>query len=127
MKEMKGICAERACKECGRKVLINSKNMEMQTFVWFGKKYHVSYVECKCGANIVLQIDDSVTSGLFSDVKLLLLDTAKKRAKGQTVSPKAKRRYERMNKRLTQERETILKQCEENGLVDYVKNLNKKD
>lgn len=108
-------------------MLINNQNMETQTFVWFGKKYHVSYVECKCGTNIVLQIDDSVTSGLFSDVKLLLLDTARKRAKGQTVSPKAKRRYERMNKRLTQERETILKQCEENGLVDYVKNLNKKD
>lgn len=127
MKETKGICAERVCKECGRKVLINNQNMETQEFMWFGRKYHVSYVECKCGANIVLQIDDSVTSGLFSDVKLLLLDKAKKRAKGQTVSPKAKRRYERMNKRLTQERETILKQCEENGLVEYVKNLNKKD
>lgn len=127
MKETKGICAERVCKECGRKVLINNQNMETQEFMWFGRKYHVSYVECKCGMNVVLQIDNSVTSVLFSDVKLLLLDTAKKRARGQTVSPKAKRRYERMNKRLTQERETILKQCEENGLVEYVKNLNKKD
>lgn len=127
MKETKGICAERVCKECGRKVLINNQNMETQEFMWFGRKYHVSYVECKCGMNVVLQIDNSVTSVLFSDVKLLLLDTAKKRARGQTVSPKAKRRYERMNKRLIQERETILKQCEENGLVEYVKNLNKKD
>lgn len=127
MNEMRGINAERICDDCGKKNLINSQNMETHTFMWCGKKYHVSYVECECGSNLVLQIDDSITAGLFEDVKSLLLDTAKKRAKGQTVSPKAKRRFERMNKRLTEERAVIFEQCKENGLVDYVKNINKND
>ena len=97
------------CNVCRHIQTLNEYNVEKcDAYDDNGNKYRIVYYHCeKCGASIVLQIDNSETLSLFDEERKMYVNNMRYKLAYKTPPQKQKRKMEKLNKKLKRKREVL--------------------
>lgn len=97
------------CNVCRHIQTLNEYNVEKcDAYDEDGNKYRIVYYHCeKCGASIVLQIDDAVSLELFDEERKMYVNNMRYKLAYKTPPQKQKRKMEKLNKKLKRKREAL--------------------
>ena len=100
---------QRACNKCRELNRFDNKTVKRKDVYGEDNTYYrVIYFKCQnCKEINVVQIDNIETLNVWHDLKDLMLKTMKKRLEHQTVSPKAVKKKDKLNKRLNKMRQKL--------------------
>lgn len=113
------------CNKCGEINIVNNGNLiRSDVYDEDGTYYKVMYFDCKrCNERIVLQLDNMETLNIFRKLKELTIKVARKKIKGETISPKDIRKKDKWMKQLKEKREELNVLCSGKELLDENKNV----
>lgn len=97
------------CNVCRHIQTLNEYNVEKcDAYDENGNKYRIVYYHCeKCGASIVLQIDDAVSLQLFDEERKMYVNNMRYKLAHKTPPQKQKRKMEKLNKKLKRKRDAL--------------------
>lgn len=97
------------CNVCRHVQTLNEYNVEKcDAYDENGNKYRIVYYHCeKCGASIVLQIDDAVSLQLFDEERKMYVNNMRYKLAYKTPPQKQKRKMEKLNKKLKRKRDAL--------------------
>ena len=97
------------CNVCRHIQTLNEYNVEKcDAYDENGNKYRIVYYHCeKCGASIVLQIDDAVSLQLFDEERKMYVNNMRYKLAYKTPPQKQKRKMEKLNKKLKRKRDAL--------------------
>lgn len=97
------------CNVCRHIQTLNEYNVEKcDAYDENGNKYRIVYYHCeKCGASIVLQIDDAVSLELFDEERKMYVNNMRYKLAYKTPPQKQKRKMEKLNKKLKRKRDAL--------------------
>lgn len=103
---------QRACLKCGELLMINKDNLKNIDFVYDAvtdmKYLSVLYVQCpRCGEINAMQIDNSETRKIKSELFALTLKTIRDRKAGKEVKEKTKRKKDKLMNELMEKRQEL--------------------
>lgn len=97
------------CNVCRHIQTLNEYNVEKcDAYDENGNKYRIVYYHCeKCGASIVLQIDDAMSLQLFDEERKMYVNNMRYKLAYKTPPQKQKRKMEKLNKKLKRKRDAL--------------------
>lgn len=97
------------CNVCRHVQTLNEYNVEKcDAYDENGNKYRIVYYHCeKCGASIVLQIDDAASLQLFDEERKMYVNNMRYKLAYKTPPQKQKRKMEKLNKKLKRKRDAL--------------------
>lgn len=97
------------CNVCRHIQTLNEYNVEKcDAYDEEGNKYRIVYYHCeKCGASIVLQIDDAMSLQLFDEERKMYVNNMRYKLAYKTPPQKQKRKMEKLNKKLKRKRDAL--------------------
>lgn len=97
------------CNVCRHVQTLNEYNVEKcDAYDENGNKYRIVYYHCeKCGASIVLQIDDAMSLQLFDEERKMYVNNMRYKLAYKTPPQKQKRKMEKLNKKLKRKRDAL--------------------
>lgn len=100
---------EYRCNNCRHTQTLNEINViKCDAYDKEGNKFRIIYYCCeRCGANIVLQIDNTETIVMFDEERKMYINNMRYKLAHQTPSQKQKRKMEKLNKKLKVKREAL--------------------
>lgn len=116
----KHVKVKRVCRKCGEINEVDSSNLiRKDVYDEHGTYYKIMYCDCKrCKERDVVQIDSMETLEMFRKLKSLTIKVARKKIKGETVSPKDVNKKDRWMKELRRKREELNELCSGKKLFD---------
>lgn len=121
----KQVKVKRVCRKCGEINEVDSSNLiRKDVYDEHGTYYKIMYCDCKrCKERDVVQIDSIETLEMFRKLKSLTIKVARKKIKGETVSPKDVNKKDRWMKELRRKRENLNELCSGKKLFDENKKV----
>lgn len=121
----KQVKVKRVCRKCGEINEVDSSNLiRKDVYDEHGTYYKIMYCDCKrCKERDVVQIDSMETLEMFRKLKNLTIKVARKKIKGETVSPKDVNKKDRWMKELRRKREELNELCSGKKLFDENKKI----
>lgn len=116
---------ERICVKCGKPNTLTSETLkEMEVWTEEDKQYKLTYYQCtECHEKVIVQVDNKKTMEELKQLKLLIVDTAKKKMEGKTISPKRVKKKDKLFKSLTKERPILMQELNGKKILDSNKNI----
>lgn len=123
---MKEIKTSITCEKCGKVQDVKSDVIKKDDFLCKDnndKIYSVLYVACECGNNIVLQIDDEVSTKRKEKIFKLMRAAMRRREDNKAVGARAEKYAMNLNNGLDRYRDNLRKELEGKKMFNCMKNI----